>query len=31
MVDIKKFLAEFIGTFVFLGVILATGEVFQSV
>ena len=26
MVNIKKFIAEFIGTFVFLGVILATGE-----
>ena len=26
MIDIKKFLAELIGTFVFLGVILATGE-----
>jgi aquaporin Z len=26
MVDMVKFVAEFIGTFVFLGVILATGE-----
>jgi aquaporin Z len=26
MVDMVKFVAEFVGTFVFLGVILATGE-----